>query len=152
MRFTHTIRNKAKDTPILTLSPAFLQKALAAHPEAFNLMLAWFQKEYKSLTGKTPVLDYEQRRALLDKVGADQSGHWTSQFTKLDAQSFKLLHIFQSGMLSYPGLSVDEVLNMANQFYEMSTKLLPCNAAAAATPDAEALPATKPATTTKSST
>lgn len=114
---THTLRNKSTQ-PILKLTPAFMKKCLAAHPEAFTLALHWFKTAYKAQTGKSPSLDYEQHQLFLERVGARPDGTWTSRFSTIPPTGFKVLSLFQSGFAN-ASLSFEEALDMAQEFFDM---------------------------------
>lgn len=112
-----TIRNKAA-FPILTLSPALFEKMLAARPEASSLALTKYMQDYRSLTGKTITLTYEQNIALLTRYNADEAGQWTSSFS--NHPKHKVISCFTEGFLRQTissGFEAD--LAVAEDFYEL---------------------------------
>lgn len=117
---THTIRNKASARPIVTFTPKFFERMLASQPEAVTLMLHWLCRKYKTLTGKTLVLDYEQQLALEARCGADVDGAWHSALDHLPAQAHALDAVFLRGVESSPSLGgPKEVLALADTFYAL---------------------------------
>lgn len=123
---THTIRNKASATPILTLSPAFWAHAKAtAFPESVSLMLGWLRKEYKALTGKSLVLTHEQDQDFRQWVGADERGMWTSRFSNKPPKVYQIIRMFETGFLSNSSMSLEEALELAQEFYATIEKAYP---------------------------
>ncbi len=116
---THSIRNKSKPTPILTLAAPLMGRMLGCYPEAVSLTLAWFCKRYKELTGKVIVLDHEQELMLLKHAGADPRGMWTSRFSTLGPVPFRIERAFADGMLLRMGGDMLELLEDAQAFYVM---------------------------------
>lgn len=117
---THTIRGKATPRPVVTFTPKFFERMLASQPEAVTLMLHWFCREYKTLTGKTLVLDYEQQLALEARCGADVDGAWHSALDHLPAQAHALNAVFVRGIERSASLGgLEEVLALSEAFYAM---------------------------------
>jgi len=119
---THTLRNKATSTPILTLTPKFFAKAMACYPEAFCLALNWFYVSYKSYRGVTPRLDHTQQQAFLARAGADERGLWSSKFSSLSPAAAHVVAIFTSGFTHTSGLEFESALDLAQEFYAMLDK------------------------------
>lgn len=126
---THTIRNKDKPTPILTLKPAFFAKVLASRPESASLMLTKLKQDIKALVGKTPSLDYDQQQQLLAVTGATGTGRWVSKFSQYPPHLSRLAELFSSGLLSAPTMGAEEVLQAAEDFYAMLERYFETNTA-----------------------
>ena len=118
MKSTHTIRNKAKFTPILSFTQAFLSMVLQAKPESVSLMLSHFKKEYKALTGKAIALDHEQRMLIHAHFGFSDDGVWYSKYSKMDPVLYHVERAFKDGMLQ-SSASMDEFLARSEAFYSM---------------------------------
>lgn len=111
---THTVRNKNKPTPIVTLTKKFYEMALE-DPFAFHLSWCWFIERFKITTSKTPVLQHEQLMVLDD------------MFLKMHANREKvedvnLWHIeqmFTKGFLPTASKSFDEMFTIAVTFRKM---------------------------------
>lgn len=117
---THTIRGKATPRPVVTFTPKFFARMLVSKPEAVTLMLHWFQNEYKALTGKTLVLDYEQQCALEARCGADAAGAWRSELDGLPAMAHAINAVFVRGIERSASLGgLEEVLALSEAFYAM---------------------------------
>lgn len=114
-----TLRNKA-NRPIMTLTPPMLVKMLAARPESVSLVLAKMIKDYKQLTGKALLLDYDQQQTLLAKAGADARGIWTSKYSQLPFPLSQVKPIFADGfMLRSLGGSLSDDLELVESFYAL---------------------------------
>ncbi len=122
---THTIRNKQKPTPIVTLTPDFFTVVKEAMPEAFTLMLGLLVKQLQTLTGKKAVLAHEQHVALMAVCGADETGGWPSRFNRLPALQQHVMATFERGFLVAPTMPPDEALALAQAFYTMLARELP---------------------------
>lgn len=122
---THTIRNKASACPILTLSPGFMRKVLDSHPEAFSLALSWFNGQHKRLTGKPVRLCHEQSQTLLARVGATETGMWTSRFAALPPNASRIVSLVEKGLPHMPGLDFESALEVAQELYAMLEKAYP---------------------------
>lgn len=115
----HTIRNKAKN-PIFTLRPPVLEAMLAARPESSSLTFARFSVVYKSLTGKSIHLDYDQQQLFLKRYGAGPNGQWTSKFSKVNFELMKVVNAFKDGyLLTYHSSGFLHDLALAELFYDM---------------------------------
>lgn len=115
----HTIRNKAKN-PIFTLRPKVLEAMLAARPESSSLTFARFAAVYKSLTGKSIHLDYDQQQLFLKRYGAGPKGDWVSKFSKLNFELFKVVSAFKDGYLqTHHAEGFLHDLAVAELFYDM---------------------------------
>lgn len=115
---THTIRNR-RNNPIVTLSPEFMQKMLAAYPEAVSLVLAKFRKDYAGLTGQKVSLDHEQYVIFMQQWSADDNGQWISKFSSLPPLAFHAKNIFIHGFMRQEPMRLDEGLEIANKFFLM---------------------------------
>lgn len=116
---THTIRNKASNTPIVTIAPAlWVRLKKDYYPETVSLTLGWLTAEYKRLTGKTLRLTHEQELDFLAWVQADEEGLWTSRFSTLPVAAYRGVRIFETGFLKESGLALDEAFEVAQAFYE----------------------------------
>lgn len=97
-----SIRNKSTG-PIATLRPKVLAAFLAARPESVALVLDKHSRDYRDLTGKAISLDYEQRRQLLARAGADSKGIWTSVYSGSTAgiskELYQVICLFSQGFL-----------------------------------------------------
>ncbi len=116
---THTIRNKASATPIISLTPTFLEVILASRSESVALTLSYLFERYKELTGKKARLDHLQEVRLLAHANAREDGTWTSRYSCLTGTPYKVLYAFQQGLQKMPSMSVEEVLAIAQEFYAM---------------------------------
>lgn len=115
---THTIRNKASTTPILTLAPAFWEHATqACYPESLSLALGWFSAQYRDLTGKDVRLAHEQLSEFLAQVGANEQGLWTSRFVTKPAPVYRAIRLFEDGFLRSRDMDLEQALNIAQTFY-----------------------------------
>lgn len=115
---THTVRKKLSNRPIYTLTPAFLARVKRSHPGAVRLTLSVFKHHYKVLTGKEPVLDFNQSIELEDVLDADIRDRQLSE--SLTADEYIMKQAFERGMQQ--GLSVmtmEKVLDVGQAFYEM---------------------------------
>lgn len=114
-----TLRNKAKN-PIMTLTPAMMDKMLMSRPESVSLVLAKRIKDYKSLTDKNLSLDYEQQQILLQHAGADEKGTWTSKYSSLPYPLSQVKPVFADGFMlrSLSGDMVED-LALAESFYAL---------------------------------
>jgi S1-C subfamily serine protease len=120
-----TLRNKAT-RPILTLTPAMLQKLLEARPESAQLTLEKYRRDYKTLTGKVVGVDYDQQQALLKRAGSGEHGMWASPYLKLPSPIYRIMSVFQDGYLNRtPSASMCEDLEMAEAFYSLLDVHLP---------------------------
>lgn len=116
---THTIRNKAKPTPIVTLTPKFMAQVLAARPESANLVLGWFFESYRRLTGKKPTLDYDQKKVLSERAGADAREYWVSRYVSLTAELYRVRECFVMGFMQPTSAdNMQEALVTAELFYD----------------------------------
>ncbi len=117
---THTIRGKSAATPIVSFTPAYLERLLAAGPEATALTLGWFTQQYRQLTGKSLAIDHKQDQVLRERAGADGHGQWTSRFSALSGIDYRLMTTFERGfMAASSGLDLEEALDLACAFYRM---------------------------------
>lgn len=116
---THTIRGKLSKTPIMKLTPKFLDMMLASYPEAASIALEWFVVSYRRVSGKGVHFDHDQKTLLLQKYGADSTGVWTSKFSKLDAIPYGIVREFETGLKYSISYDFETVLHIANEFYSM---------------------------------
>ena len=118
---THTIRNKSKHTPILSLAPDFMAKMLSARIDSAALVIAHFIKNYEAITGKRPALEHGQHHALLTKAGAGENEQWVSTYRNLPAEQAKILEYFMHGFLAAPisTKSMEEDLLIAELFFDI---------------------------------
>ena len=125
---THTLRNKSKTTPIVRLTASFMTKMLAARPDSVSLVLARFIKNYATLTGKRPTLDYEQNMLLLNRADADENGQWSSPYAGLPLVLNRVHQCFIEGFLGAPPArqTMEEDLMIAERFFDLlDTQLKP---------------------------
>jgi hypothetical protein len=113
-----TLRNKTKQ-PIMTLTKPMLAKMLEAHPESVSMALAKQVKEYKSLTGKTLMLDHEQDLILRAHAGADERGWWTSKYNDLPYPLNHVKPVFSDGFMQRHSGSMLDDLALAEAFHNM---------------------------------
>jgi len=116
---THTIRGKFSQTPIMKLTPKFLDMMLDSYPEAASITLEWFTTSYRRVSGKVIHFDYDQRTILLQKYGADSNGKWVSKFSKLDSIPYGVVREFEAGLKHSISYDFETVLQIANEFYSM---------------------------------
>ena len=122
---THTIRNKSTTTPIVTLSPEFLEVLLKARPESASYTLGHFKKSYLALTGNSVVVDHDQQQQLLQRFGADEQGMWKSQYSDQGYSIYAITQAFQDGLLKRSFVvGMDEVLQLCEDFYAMVDLML----------------------------
>lgn len=118
---THTVRNKSKPTPIVTLTEPFLAQMLAARPESVSLVLARFLASYAALTGRRPVIQHDQHLALLAKAGADDAGVWVSRYAGLPPSLSQVRQFFADGFMAAPAAScgLDQELEVVEAFFSL---------------------------------
>lgn len=116
---THTIRGKTSKTPIMKLTPKFLDMMLASYPEAASIALEWFVISYRRVSGKVVHFDHDQKYLLLQNCGADSTGIWTSKFSKLGAIPYGIIKEFEAELKFSISYDFETVLKMANEFYSM---------------------------------
>ena len=95
-----TIRNKQSSTPIFTLASFVMERFLQARPDSVALVLSKYRADYKTLTGKSITLHFEQVDALKAHYGTDAKGAWTSRYSMLDSVTFQVRNCFQNGFLT----------------------------------------------------
>lgn len=123
---THTIRNKASTTPIVTIDPKLWARVKTeCYPETISLVWSWFLAEYKRVTGKTAHLTHEQQSEFLALVGADARGCWTSRFSTKPFSVYRAIRFFEDGFIRSSDLSVEEAFDVAQAFYATIEKAHP---------------------------
>lgn len=119
MAHTHTIRAKRTLAPIVTLTPKFFARCKECYPEAFGMAFSAFARQYKRGTGRTPVLDYNQRKELGGVAGVDENGQYVSRFTGLPAVAFQMRMLLSQALDNSAGFDFAEALELAQEFYTM---------------------------------
>lgn len=115
----YSIRNKAKQ-PIITFTSAVLDRFLHANPDAVGLTLSKLVEDYASLTGKRPVVDYDQRVLLERHYGVNEAGTWKSAYSELEPHLFVVKRTFEMGFMTRTlsdGVLAD--LALAEAFYAL---------------------------------
>jgi hypothetical protein len=135
---THTIRNKHKGTPIVTLTQPFLEKLTPSSGWVVRVVLDSLLTEISHLLGRNAKLDLEQENALEQGLAAAAEKQATShaalrarlEATGIhDSTSHELRVIFIAGLQATPARDIEDVLALATQFdsllpsLELSTKV-----------------------------
>lgn len=115
----YSLRNKSKQ-PIVTFTAPVMERFLKARPDSVALTLAKLVEDYARLTGKRPVVDYDQRVVLDAHYGVDERGAWKSAYSNLEVSLFSVKRAFEAGFLSRTlsdGVLAD--LTVAEAFYAL---------------------------------
>jgi hypothetical protein len=122
---THTIRNKHKGTPIVTLTQPFLEKLTPSSGWVVRVVLDSLLTEISRLLGRNARLDLEQESALVqglasaaEKRAASHAAlRARSEATGIhDSTSHALRAIFIAGLQATPARDIEDVLALATRF------------------------------------
>jgi hypothetical protein len=103
-----------------------LAKMLAARPESARLVLNKYMRDYHTLTGKTPRLDYDQEQELQNRAGANAQGVWTSSYSQLPLPWYQVQSVFCDGFRARTtSESLSKDLELAEAFYSLLDKEKP---------------------------
>ena len=116
-----TIRNKASSSPIITFGKDLLSKLLSVRPESATLAIVKHCSDYKSVTGKSLHVDYDQEQLLLTARNANADGTWKSKYTDIKGDLYFVVKSFEDGLLSQSQIHCDinDVIRRAEIFYDM---------------------------------
>jgi hypothetical protein len=115
---THTIRG-AGVQPIATFRPWMLDLLCNARIESSLLVIAKFKKDYKQITGRDLLIDYDQQQRIMQCINRDQNGYWVSQYSKLDYGLFSITNYFTRGYMQGTIKDMEVELDEVELFYDM---------------------------------
>lgn len=115
----YTLSQKSSASPLATLSAACMKQLLAARPESISLVLHRWKSEFKRTLGKTPRLHHEQTQKLAEHAGAINGGAWTSKYSALPLDLYRIQDCFTTGFIADMSIPDKSALLVAERFYDM---------------------------------
>ena len=122
-KITFTIRNKSKQ-PIVTYSKSTMELFMSNRPETVSMFLDFHKRAYNHLTGKTFVVDHEQRMFLLENLmKVDSNGFWKAFTSGMNSNLYLMNDIFNKGCYAVIAtMDLDDLFFACSEYYEMLYK------------------------------
>lgn len=122
-KISFTIRNKSKQ-PIVTYSKSTMELFMANRPETVAMFLDFHKRAYNHLTGKTFVVDHEQRMFLMKNLmKVDDNGYWRAFTGDMNPNLCLMNNLFNKGCYaSIATTDLDDMFLACSVYYEMLYK------------------------------